>query len=36
MQIKHSLECANKDKRRVEEELFQMKDKLREVLNDKI
>ena len=34
--LKHQLEMAIKDKKRAEEEAFQIKDKLREVLDEKI
>lgn len=34
--MKHQVEQANKDKRKAEDDLFVVKDKLREVLADKI
>ena len=36
LQLKHQLEMAVKEKKRAEDEAFQIKDKLREVLDEKI
>ncbi len=36
MQLKHQAEAAVKDRKRIDDELYQVKDKLRQILDEKI